>query len=526
MSRCLIASMLIVSSLITGCQTVQKNDTATTQPEPPATPETTPSVVFTDNSEIYSEPQSLQNYPQPPDDLWELTRQHLQLTNEAQHDAVDIQIGWYSKYPGHMRRITENAARYYHYVLNEVLKRGLPAEIALLPAVESRYDPQAYSSGHAAGIWQFIPSTAKYRGIKRNSWYDGRKDIIDSTHFALDYLEHLNKRFKGDWLLTMAAYNAGGGTVSKAMRKNREAGKPTDFWSLKLPRETRLYVPRILAIASFVRSPDQYNMDVPAIENEPYFSVVKTEGQINLAQAASVSGIRLAELQQLNPGLLRKVSDPSGPHRLLVPEKQSQDLHAAMSELTSLSRSQWVEYKIKSGDSLSVIAEKFETPISMIKNANQLASNKLRAGKTLLIPQDATFTPSATPRKQKTRRTTSISQHKVKPGDTLWAIAQRYQTSVKELAQWNNLSSDSTLKVGQKFRIGALPASFSTDEALALQKIGYKVRSGDSLSVIADRYNINVADIREWNNLRSDSIIIKPGQQLKLFITDTRIVQN
>jgi membrane-bound lytic murein transglycosylase D len=197
-----------------------------------------------------------------------------------------------------------------------------------------------------------------------------------------------------------------------------------------------------------------------------------------------------------------------------------------MSELTSLSRSQWVEYKIKSGDSLSVIAERFETPISMIKNANQLASNKLRAGKTLLIPQDAIFTPSATPRKQTTRRTASISQHKVKSGDTLWAIAQRYQTSVKELAQWNNLQSGSTLKVGQKLRIGALPASFSNDEALALQKIGYKVRSGDSLSVIADRYNIDVADIREWNNLRSDSIIIKPGQQLKLFITDTRIVQN
>lgn len=526
MSRCLIASMFVVSSLIAGCQTIQKNDMAIIQPVPPAAQETTPPAVFADSNEIYSEPQSLPSHSQNPDDLWELTRQHLKLTHEAQHDAVDIQIGWYSKYPGHMRRITENAARYYHYVLNEVIKRGMPAEIALLPAVESRYDPQAYSSGHAAGIWQFIPSTAKYRGIKRSRWYDGRKDIIDSTQFALDYLEHLNRRFKGDWLLTMAAYNAGGGTVSKAMRKNREAGKPTDFWSLKLPRETRLYVPRILAIASFVSTPNQYKMDLPAIENEPYFSVVKTKGQINLVQAASVSGIRLAELQQLNPGLLRQVSDPSGPHRLLVPEKQSQDLHAAMNELASLSRSQWVEYKIKSGDSLSVIAEKFETPISMIKNANQLASNKLRAGKTLLIPQDAIFTPSVTSTQITKRRAASISQYKVKSGDSLWAIAQRYQASVKELAKWNNLQPGSTLKIGQKLRIGALPASFSNDEALALQKIGYKVRSGDSLSVIADRYNINVADIREWNNLRSDAIIIKPGQQLKLFITDSRIVQN
>ena len=518
MSRCLIAAMLIVSSLITGCQTIQKNDVVRTQPD--TLKKTAPTAV-SQNNEAYSKSQPLLSDSQNPENLWELTRQHLQLTNAAQHDAVDSQIDLYNKYPKHMHRITKNAEPYYHYVLNEVIKRGLPAEIALLPAVESSYNPHAYSSGHAAGIWQFIPSTAKYRGIKRNRWYDGRKDIIDSTQFALEYLEHLNKRFNGDWLLTMAAYNAGGGAVSKAMRKNREAGKPTDFWSLKLPRETRLYVPRILATAAFVRSPDQYNIDLPAIQNQPYFSVVQTKGQINLAQAASASGIRLAELRKLNPGLLRRVSDPSGPHRLLVPKDQAQGLYAAMSELTSSSRSQWAEYTIKSGDSLSAIARKFETPISVIKHANQLASHKIRAGKTLLIPQDTIFVAKPT-----TRKTASISQYKVKSGDTLWVIAQRNQTSVKELSQWNNLQPNSTLKIGQELRIGALPVSFSNDETLALQKIGYKVRNGDSLSVIADRHNIDVADIREWNNLHSDVIIIKPGQQLELFITDTRIVQN
>jgi membrane-bound lytic murein transglycosylase D len=515
--------MLIVSSLITGCQTIQQNDMVGTQLD---TPEKTSSTALSSGIETSSTSRPVLSYSQNPENLWELTRQHLQLANVSQHDAIDRQIDLYSRYPNHMRRITKNASPYYYYVLNEVIKRGLPAELALLPAVESSYNPHAYSSGHAAGIWQFIPSTAKYKGIKRSRWYDGRKDIIDSTQCALDYLEHLNKRFDGDWLLTMAAYNAGGGTVSKAMRKNRKAGKATDFWSLKLPRETRLYVPRILATAAFVRSPDQYNMGLPAIQNEPYFSVVQTKGQINLAQAANLSGIRLTELQQLNPGLLRKVSDPTGPHRLLAPIQQAQDLFTAMSQLTSSSRSHWVEYTIKSGDSLSVIAGKFETSTRVIKDVNQLKSNKIRAGKTLLIPQDATFATAAPFAKPTLRRNTSISQYKVKPGDTLWVISQRYQTSVKKLSQWNNLQTNSTLKIGQKLRIGALPASFTNDETLALQKIGYKVRSGDSLSVIADRHNIDIADIREWNNLRNDAIIIKPGQQLTLFITDTRIVQN
>lgn len=526
MPRRLIVSTLIVSSLMAGCQTIPKNDSASILPSPSVTPEAVISNVVIEQTKIDVKPKQQAPYLQSPDNLWELTRQNFQLTNEAQHDAVDIQIGWYSKYPAHMRRITENAARYYHYVLSEVLKRDLPAEIALLPAVESSYDPQAYSSGHAAGIWQFIPSTAKYRGIKRSRWYDGRKDIIESTKFALDYLEHLNKRFDGDWLLTMAAYNAGGGTISKAMRKNREAGKSTDFWSLKLPRETRLYVPRILAIATFVRSPNQYNMDLPAIENKPYFTVVKTDGQVNLAQTASISGIRLAELQQLNPGMILKVSDPSGPHRLIVPEKDAQKLRTVVGELASLSRSQWAEYKIRPGDSLSVISEKFDTSMRAIKDANQLTSNRLRAGKTLLIPRDATFIASSDINIAKAKRTTSITQYKVQSGDTLWGIAKQYNASVMSIQEWNNLRPNSTLKIGQKLRIGALPANFSKDEALALQKIGYKVRSGDSLSVIADRYKINVADIREWNNLRSDSILIKPGQKLKLFITDKLIVQN
>ena len=514
-----IIPTLLVSSLLAGCQTIQKNENAAAADNKATTIDNRVTTAIPATTQPLITPSKQAIFTGSPEDLWELTRENFLLIDDAEHEAVNRQIEWYSKYPGHMRRVTENAARYYHYVLNEVLKRGLPAEIALLPAVESTYDPQAYSSGHAAGIWQFIPSTAKYRGLKKNRWYDGRKDIIDSTDVALDYLEDLNKRFNGDWLLTMAAYNAGGGTVSKAIRKNREAGKATDYWSLALPKETRLYVPRILALSSFVRSPDEYTMDLPSIDNEPYFDIVETSGQINLAQAANLSGIRLAEIQQLNPGILGNVSAPSGPYRLLIPENKAHMFRSALNELTQPNAS-WAEYTIKSGDSLSVIAEKFDAPINVIKNANQISSNRIVAGKTLLIPQGPDmanpFTHSTTG-----HNPDSISQHKVQAGDTLWKIAQINKVDVASLRKWNNLQSGDALKIGKTLRIGDLPKNFSKDEAEALQKVGYKVQNGDSLSVIAERYNINVADIREWNNLSSDSAIIKTGQQLTLFISES-----
>ena len=188
-------------------------------------------------------------------DLWQLTRTNLKFNKSHTRARVKAEITSYNRYPPHMTAVTKQASPYYYYVLKEVLARGLPSEVALIPVIESLYDPNAYSYGKASGIWQIIPSTAKYLGLKMNNWYDGRRDLIHSTATALDYLERLNKRFKGDWMLTFAAYNGGGGTVSKAMRINREKGLPTDYWSLKLPRETTRYVPKILAVAALVKSP-------------------------------------------------------------------------------------------------------------------------------------------------------------------------------------------------------------------------------------------------------------------------------
>ena len=450
------------------------------------------------------------------DDLWEITRAHFQLHDEMQHDAVTTQIRWYQKAPGHMRRISQNASRYYYHILNEVLKRGLPAEVALIPAVESHFDPDAYSKGHAAGIWQFIPSTAKYFGIKRTRWYDGRRDLLESTHAALNYLERLNKRFDGDWLLTMAAYNAGGGTVSKAIRKNREAGKPTDFWSLNLPRETRMYVPRILAISAFVNDPEEYNMHLPAIKNTPYFDVVKMKSAVNLKQVAKLSGTRLTELQHLNPGFSEITTDPQGPYRLLVPVKNAPAMTAALSGKTSGQLTQWASYTIRSGDSLSTIARKFDSSVAEIKAANDMNSNRLIAGKNLIIPQTG---PSATAVASNTKNTYeagSISQHVVASGESLWSVASQYGITTEQLAKWNNLSTKEGLKIGQKLRIGSLPIAVAQAEAEALKEVGYQVKLGDSLYLIAQKYNVSVRDIVAWNKLKNTDV--KPGQQITLFV--------
>lgn len=501
MQQRIIPFCLLATALLAGCQSL---------PDKPASQTVSSSPFATPSFSNQWHYQTSNAAEQDVADLWQLTRQHFALQDEADHIAVTRQIEWYQQYPHHMRKLTENASRYYHYVLNQVLARGLPAEIALLPAVESLYNPDAYSSGHAAGIWQIIPSTARYLGVKRSKGYDGRKDIIDSTATALDYLEKLNRRFEGDWLLTLAAYNAGGGTVSRAMRKNRQAGLPEDYWSLPLPEETRLYVPRLLAISAFVADPDYYAMHLPGIDNAPYFKVVKLTSPLPLGEVARLADTHLAEVEQLNPGVLTAITPLKGPHRLLLPVDKAEHFRQALAK-QERHNTQWVRYQVAAGDTLSGIATQFGSDVSQIRQINGLSSNLLRIGRALLIPQPVRVA-STDPQRP-------LRQYQVQPGDTLWRIAQRFATDPATLARWNNMQPSDALSVGKQLRIGELP-TLAADEAAALRQIGYQVQNGDSLSVIADRYNVRVTDIRQWNNLSGEHNLIQPGQQLTLFISE------
>ncbi|MDF2180845.1 LysM peptidoglycan-binding domain-containing protein [Neptuniibacter sp. CAU 1671] len=461
-------------------------------------------------------------------DLWQLTRARLNLDPSLEQSRVQQQLNWYRKHPQYMHRTLSRAAPYYHYILEQTAARGLPAELALLPIVESAYDPFAYSHGRAAGAWQFIPSTAEHFGLKKTWWYDGRRDILESTDAALNYLEQLNQRFEGDWLLALAAYNAGGGTVSRAIRKNSEKGLPTDFWSLKLPKETQKYVPKLLAVAELLRHHEQYDLTLPELPNQAYFEVVETESQIDLAWAAKLVDMELDDLYRLNPGFNRWATDPSGPHRLLIPVEKSALLKAGLAETPPEKRLKWQRYTIRSGDSLLSIAKRFNTTVDVLRTSNNLTGSRIRAGKTLLIPsaseQPEAYVLSQVQRQQSRQNSVKASAarthyHTVQSGDNLWQLARTYNVDVKSLARWNSMAPGDTLKLGTKLIIVADNSSQSSASDLRAKsrKIGYQVRSGDSLHKIAGRYNVAVNDILRWNKL-SGSEYLQPGQQLTLYI--------
>lgn len=445
---------------------------------------------------------------------------------------VKQELNWYSSHPDYMERIQERAEPYLHFILEEIEKREMPGEIALLPAVESAFRPFAYSPGRAAGMWQFIPSTGRYFGLKQNWWYDGRRDVVTSTRAALDFLQALNKQFDGDWELALAAYNSGAGTVRNAIRRNRKRGKPTDFWSLKLPDETSAYVPRLLALSEIFRQPAIHGIVLKSFPDEPYFTTVEIGSQLDLALAAEMAELPIQDLYLLNSGFNRWATDPEGPHRLNLPIHKADNFLAALENMPPEQRLTWKRYRIKQGDSLSVIARNHGTTVKLLRRVNKLRGNRIRAGKYLLIPVSSHsfehYVYSAEQRKasiQNRQRQGNKLHYVVKPGDSLWRIAREYKVSYKRLAKWNGMAPGDPLKTGQRLVIWVDQAATAELSALDLQPLDtqsslhYRVRRGDSLSRIAQRFNVSVSDLKRWNTLSGK--YLQPGQRLKLYVDVT-----
>ncbi len=252
-------------------------------------------------------------------DLFDRMRAGFRLEDGSDHHAVDLELHWYSANPDYLQRAFGRADLYLYYIVTELERRGMPLELALLPVVESAFEPYAYSRARASGLWQFIPGTGSKYGLKQDWWYDGRRDIVESTRAALDYLQSLHDEFNGDWLLAIAAYNCGEALVERAVDMNRAAGRPITFWDLWLPRETRAYVPKLLAMRRLVLDPEGYGLAFSPIPNQPYFARVPTQGQVNLRIAAEIAGISPEDLYELNPAFHRWATDPAGPHYMLLP---------------------------------------------------------------------------------------------------------------------------------------------------------------------------------------------------------------
>ncbi len=463
-----------------------------------------------------------------PADLWESMRRNFGLP--ADNNArIHVQRNWYANHPEYMHRVIQRADRYAAYILQEVTARGLPAEIALLPIVESAYDPFAYSHGRAAGLWQFIPGTGKRFNLKQDWWYDGRRDLVESTRAALDYLEYLHKHFNGDWMLALAAYNSGEGTVGKAVRRNRKKGKPISFWDLDLPNETRAYVPKLIALKQLVNSPEKYAVSLQPVAIQPPFEIIDTGGQIDLAIAADLAGIDLDTLYRFNPGFNRWATPPKGPHRLLIPNQNVEQFREAIAELPPKQRIQWIRHKVIKGQTLGHIARRYHTTVDALKAANQIRGHSIRAGKHLLVPVSSTgqenYRLSANQRlnrKQNTTRKGQRSHHIVATGDTFWDLSRQYKVSVRKLAAWNGMAPGDPLRVGQKLVLWtSQPTRRNAHPGTQRRTVRYTVRKGDSLSRISSRFKVRVTDLRRWNKLPGTGYL-QPGQRLKLYVDVTR----
>ena len=474
----------------------------------------------------------LPSTPAGPDDVLDRLRRGFKLSY-IDNNRTEAEKKWFVKHPEYLNRVFTRAQRYLPYIVDELERRGLPLELALLPIVESAYDPFAYSHGRAAGLWQMIPGTAKRFGIKQNWWYDGRRDVVDSTRAALDYLEYLYKFNNGDWLNAIASYNSGEGNVRRAVRRNDKAKKPIDFWNLRLPTETSMYVPKLLALVEIVADPAKYNLTLPVVVDEPQFMVADIGGQLDLALAAELAGVDVDTIYQYNPGYNRWSTDPSGPHSLVMPIAVAEQFVVALDEVPQSERVRWARHKVKNGEAISQIAEKYNTTVSTIRSANNLKGNTIRAGHHLMIPVAtkplSSYSKSADARLAKTQNRTRSGnkvEHIVRSGESFWTISQKYKVTTRQVAAWNGMAPRDTLSVGKKLVVWTNSAvdapRTSPTQALGntTRKLNYTVRNGDSLYLIARKFRVGIDQIARWNKIDKNKLL-RPGQKLTMYVDVT-----
>ncbi len=476
---------------------------------------------------------SLPSSPAGPGDVLSRLRRSFDLSYDD-NPRTAAERDWFVKHPDYLDRVFRRAQRYMPYIVQELQRRDMPLELALLPIVESAYDPFAYSHGRAAGLWQMIPGTARRFGVRQNWWYDGRRDVVDSTRAALDYLEYLLELNDGDWLNAIASYNSGEGNVLRAVRRNRKAGKPTDFWHLKLPKETSMYVPKLLALVEIVSDPAKFNLTLPVVLDERQFVVADIGSQLDLSLAAELAGVDVDTVYRYNPGYNRWSTDPAGPHRLVVPAAIAADFERALADVPAGERVRWKRHKVKSGEAISQIAQKYNTTVPTIRSANNLRGNTIRAGHYLMIPVAkkplSAYSQSADSRLAKTqnrKRKGSKVEHVVRNGESFWTISRRYGVTHRQLAAWNGMAPGDTLSVGRRLVVwtDATPAgpavSPVSSTGSTTRKLRYTVRNGDSLYLIARRFRVGIDQIARWNKIDKNKIL-RPGQKLTMYVDVTK----
>lgn len=479
------------------------------------------------------------------DNLWDVLRSEFTLSHHESNPAVQDNIDWFMNDQDFLIRTASRSAPYLYFIHQQVKKRQLPVELVLLPIIESGYNPFIYSSAGAAGLWQIMPDTASGFGVKQDWWYDGRRDVVVSTRAALDYLSYLFDFFDGNSLLAIAAYNSGEGAVMSAIRRNIREGKSTDFWSLPLPRETRTYVPRLLALAIIIAHPERYPIHFPPVRNTPYLAQVDVGGQIDLKRAARFAGLSLKKIQQLNPGFNYLVTHPNGPYKLVLPIENVEQFMVHLANTSLSHHIDWTQYQIKSGDTLDSIAKRFKTTIYALKEINHLKRNYIKKGMKLVIPQTVTTVlnnPKENfanpPHKIATKEgNKNYANERMQAGDTLYMvrekdsvkkIADHFNLPVKIISTANRLEASSALHPGDQLLIPThltqAKNKTQTEEPQSLKLAPgdtlYMIRHGDTIEKIAQKFKTTPAAIRIANLVLDDRM--QEGGQL---IIPTRIMK-
>ena len=435
---------------------------------------------------------------------------------------IDQQLAFYANNPAYLERVFGRAGLYLHHIVQEIEARGMPLELALLPVVESAFEPYAQSWVRANGLWQFMPGTGERFGLKQDWWYDGRRDVIASTRAALDYLQYMHDEFFDDWLLAIAAYNCGEFRVQREVTNNRARGLPVDFFSLKLPAETRAYVPKLMAMRRLVANPEDYGIAFSPIPNEPYFAKVDTGGQLDLSLAAELAGITVDEVYELNPGFHRWATDPAGPHVLLLPRESADAFRRNLELLSPDERVRVSLHKVRPGESVASIAKKYKTQPIVVRDMNSLGSDSLVVGSEIRVPTAVVNLPAKVMlaaarvdgRGNRSGRRPAV--HVVRSGDSLWAIAKRHRMNVNTLARLNGMGPGDTLRAGQKLVLNTRGGSGSGSRSVSsggARAVSYKVRNGDTLSRIAQVFGVTVSDLVNWNGISKHSTL-RVGQKL------------
>ena len=448
------------------------------------------------------------------DDVWQRIRSGFGIDDASQpNPLVEVHESWFAARPTNVNRLAERARPYLYHIVEEVQRRDMPMEIALLPMIESAFVSTALSPSAASGIWQFIPSTGSHYGLRQDHWYDGRRDFTAATNAALDYLGKLFLDF-GDWQLALAAYNCGEGCIARAIQKNVQLGLPTDYASLSLPNETRQYVPKLLAIRNMILEPEQYNLAINALPNQPYFDLVTVHASMDLHSAARLADMSSDEFMALNAAFPRKLIRSDTPVSLLVPVDK---VDTFQRNLEAGDWDSWKPYKANKGERPEAIAKRFGISVDRLLEHNpvSLKRGKLARAQTILVPVNRRDSVIET-------HGAAATRHVVKRGDTLFGVARRHGLTVAQLSAANP-ALGSRLKPGQTIRLPSKetalrnsraiqPVSLKTDIENPAEPLRYKVRRGDTLSNIAQRFDVSLADIRSWNPLLARSGKIRTGQ--------------